>query len=283
MKNLARLSAAVGVAAALVTAGVSASAATPSPARSASSVTVVTPLAAAPTASAGGQVFTAITPCRLANTHFASTRFIELDRVRNFTVRGSGAGFAAQGGTANGCNIPTTATAITTTVNATASTVLGIYNSGYLQGYPTGSAPGTANFLAFKNGGTSGNPTLTLTANGTEPSLSIKSLGGRTEVALDVTGYFAPLVSATVKGVVNGNGTLTPGSSGIVSVVPNGNGSYTVNTANTVAGCTPLVSANQAGQVATARVSGSNAITVNTNNVVGNTPANGPFTLNVLC
>ena len=283
MRNLVRLSAAVGVAAAIVTAGVSASAGASTTALSAPAAATVALQAAGPTATGGGQVYTAITPCRLANTHAIANKFIRVNQVRSFYVRGTGAQLATQGGFANGCGIPTTATSVTTTVNATASTVSGSYLSGYLQGYPSDKTPGTANFLAFKNGGTSGNPTLTLAANGREPSLNIKSLGGQTEVAIDVTGYFAPLVSANANGVVNADGTLAPGSSGIVSVVPNGNGSYTVNTARTVTGCTPLVSANQAGQVATARVSGTNAITVNTQNAITGVPANGPFTLNAIC
>lgn len=282
MKSLIRLSAAVGVAAAIVTAGVSATAGASTPVRSAGAATVVLQ-AATPTATGGGQVYTAINPCRLANTHALANKFIRVNQVRAFYVRGTGAQLATQGGFANGCGIPTTATSVTTTVNATASTVSGSYLSGYLQGYPTDATPGTANFLAFKTGGTSGNPTLTLAANGREPALNIKSLGGQTEIAIDVTGYFAPIVSAGAKGVINADGTLAPGSTGIVSVVQNPDGSTTVNTANTVTGCTPLVSANQAGQVATARVSGTNAITVNTMNAITGAPATGPFTLNAVC
>ena len=283
MKNLVRLSAAVGVAAALATAGVSASAAASTSVNPAAAPAVAGPLVAAPVVTAGQQTYTAIAPCRLANTHIAATKFIEVNGVRNFAIRGAGAAFAAQGGTAGGCGIPLTATAITTTVNATASTVQNIYNSGYLQGYPAGTAPGTANFLAFKNGGTSGNPTLTLTANGTEPSLSIKSLGGRTEIALDVTGYFEPVVAANIAGSVSGTGALLPGSNGLASATRDGTGAYTVTTDSDVTGCSPTVTALNPTQNATATVSGPNQVKVNVTNLIGGTAADGPFNVNLTC
>lgn len=282
MQTKTRILTTIGAAVTVLAVGfIPAATASPAPAAH-SAVAKVVPAVAV---TVGPLEFVPISPCRVANTHFAATQLIPVNGTRSFYVRGT-TGFSAQGGeSATGCNIPDAAASIVTTVNATASTVLPIYNSGYLQGYPSNELPTKANFLAFKKGGTSGNPTLTLAPAGIEPSLKIKSLGGATEIAIDVTGYYIAPIAVVIAG---GNGTILPsvlsGNVGsIVGVTRSGAGSYLINTDRDVSGCTPVATPSTLGLSAVTTIVDSTHIKVTLQNLLSLALGDGTFALNVIC
>ena len=187
--------------------------------------------------------FVAIAPCRIANTTRATTQTrIGVNATRNFTVRGT-FGFAPQGGKSGGCGIPASASAIAATVNTINGAVQTQYPTGYLLGFPTGGAVPTANFMAYRNGATSSNPTLTLRATG-EPSLSIKSLAGSVALAIDVTGYYTqPIEGLIYTGSSTASGYVYSGSPRLLSVTWIATGVADVTVDRDVSYCTPVAGA----------------------------------------
>lgn len=180
-----------------------------------------------------------IAPCRIADTSVIHAP-LQANATRNFNVRGS-FGFAPQGGLSGGCGIPTTATSVNATVNALKSTP-NRPHPGYLLGYPTGGAVPTANFMAFIVGGNSSNPTFTLRTSG-EPSLTIKSLGGITDVAIDIFGYYVPPIEGLIYTGDNntpGSGFVYSGSPRILSVTWIQTGIADVTMDRDVSYCTPV-------------------------------------------
>lgn len=220
-------------------------------------------------------IFVPITPCRIANTSDATAnKTIGDGGTRTFYVKGT-FGFAPQGGRSGGCGIPTTATAVATTVSALNAVIAAPRTTAYLLGFPTGGAVPTANFMAYRAGTTGTNPVLTLAPG--EPSLSVKSLYGTVALAIDVVGYYDTQIHAVLKY----DGGIYTGSSRVLASTHLGTGSYRVLLSGNVAGCTPIASINGSAFFASSYMSG-NYVYANTYNPSG-TLVDLYWTLTVVC
>ncbi|SDO47479.1 hypothetical protein SAMN04515671_1054 [Nakamurella panacisegetis] len=206
-----------------------------------------TPPAAPPTASGGHTpafqadphtvrpaksetLFYPVTPCRIIDTR-SGGGFLNDNVPRSFYVTGT-LGFLPQGGTGGGCGIPAGATGITTNVTATNATM-----NGYLTGYPTGATPPHTNFIStHPNLTLTANPTFALAAGNNKP-LTITNHLGKTQLIVDVTGYYIP----QIEGLVTETSTPYNSTSRILSSVRNSTGSFTVTVDSDVTYCTPIV------------------------------------------
>lgn len=207
-------------------------------------------------------VFVPIAPCRIANTlNATSNKTIGNGGTRKFYVKGT-FGFAPQGGKSGGCGIPTTATAVATTVSALDAKLTAPRTTAYLLGFPTGGAVPTANFMVYRAGTTGTNPVLTLAPG--EPSLSVKSLGGTVALAIDVVGYYDTQIHAVLKY----NGGIFTGSSRVLASTRLGTGYYRVLLSGNVAGCTPIASIDGSAYFASSYMSG-NYVYANTYDPTG--------------
>ena len=177
-------------------------------------------------------LFTAVTPCRIADTRKGGGALANL-AVRSFAVRGTTA-FPAQGGTTGGCGIPASATAIASNV-----TVVGGAGSGYLSGYPAGAAEPTTNFVSYQRGANvTANPVLPLAATGPATQLSIRNHGAPVNVIVDVTGYYAP----QIQGLIDITAKIPySGSTRVLSVTQALPGVFKVKVDSDVTNCTPTV------------------------------------------
>jgi hypothetical protein len=134
------------------------------------------------TGSGGAQYFP-VAPCRLVDTRVAG------GALANGTQRavriGGATGFAAQGGTAAGCGIPTDARAIAVTLVSVSPA-----GTGFLLAFPTGGAVPAASTLNYNKGLiSSSGATLTVTP-GRVDALTIRNAGVPVQVVLDVLGYY---------------------------------------------------------------------------------------------
>ena len=109
---------------------------------------------------------------------------------------GTGTAFADQGGHANGCGIPSAASAIQATVTSVAASA-----SGFMKAYPAGtSAPGATflNYAKPNSVGDSGSITLCGATCGSD--INISNYGASTNVVIDVQGYYVKPLWAFVEG-----------------------------------------------------------------------------------
>lgn len=154
-------------------------------------------IAAGDTRALGGSIpettFVAITPCRLVDTRDGGGK-LQLNAPRSFEVRGSGAGFAAQGGKAGGCAIPSTANAVEVTITAVEA------GSGFLRAWPDGGAQPEATFLNYTNVfNVSNTGTLKVCTVGCiNGDLRLRAFGNPTHVVVDVQGYNVQTMSAVM-------------------------------------------------------------------------------------
>ncbi len=168
--------------------------------------------------------YTAIAPCRIADTRLTGGA-IASGHSRSFYAVGT-SGFGAQGG--ESCDIPYAATAVTGSVIATKAT-----GTGYLRVFAYGASLPTASFLNF-------NKTLTLSASGTIPitangtrNFTVLASGASTQVVIQLTGYYIPATWAEV----NASGGYVAGSR-VVSVSHlDFTGTYQVDFDRDVSGC----------------------------------------------
>ena len=166
---------------------------------------------------------TPISPCRIVDTRLKGGP-IGAGKTRPYTVRGAGAAFAKQGGKADGCGIPSAATAVQVTITA-----VGAIGTGYLRAYPGSIAP-NATFLNFKSGFNISNgglvalaPPCTRGICGDDMRVSIH--GRSTHVVIDVQGYYVKPMFA----FVTYDGSLLKDTySRVVGVKHNSAGEYTV-------------------------------------------------------
>jgi hypothetical protein len=224
--------------------------------------------------------FVTINPCRLVDTRQAGGAFTP-NTTRRFDVRGGGATFAAQGGKANGCGIPTSGvsgvevTVTSVTANAT----------GFLRLFPSSEPNATfMNYTNVFNASNTGTVAICATGCPANQDLAVKNYGGTTQVVIDVQGYYAEPMAAKI----NANGTIAR-QSRVVAAASAGTGVYTVSFDRNVSACTYSVSPdNDAGfssgsQVMTAPVVGSpNVVLVRTKNAA-NASVNQSFYLEVIC
>jgi hypothetical protein len=160
--------------------------------------------------------FVPVDPCRIADTR-AAGGIIVPGSARSFEVRGT-TGFVPQGGKSGGCGIPDSATAVEMTVHAVSTAA-----KGFLRAFPFGGTP-SATTVTYPGGiDLSNTGALPLCVSGCTKDLSIRSFLNGSHVVLDVVGYYAPPMWATV----NEDGTLADGSR-VVSQAKVGTGTYEV-------------------------------------------------------
>lgn len=175
--------------------------------------------------------FVPIVPCRIVDTRAAGGH-LAVGSVRIFKVTGTGNSFAAQGGKANGCGIPGSATAVEATVTAVNS------GSGFLRAWPANQSAPNATFLNYTDMLNVSN-TGTLAINGCTAiclpnrDLALRAYGSSTDVVVDVNGYYETPMTANV----SNTGTLVRGSRTTTLTHP-GTGLYTVKFDRDISQCT---------------------------------------------
>jgi alpha-tubulin suppressor-like RCC1 family protein len=124
-------------------------------------------------------------PCRLVDTRIGGGE-IGLDEFRSFQVAGTGANFAAQGGTAGGCGIPAGVTAAEISVTAVAPS-----GSGYVRIAPNDGSNPWATFFAYSSGiGITNTGSVTMAAAWDSKDLMVRNFAAGTQLVIDVQGYF---------------------------------------------------------------------------------------------
>ena len=145
-----------------------------------------TPAAAGiPELSPADGIYRPITPCRIADTRYASGGIVVPGSPRDFIAAGGiGFNYGAQGGTT--CDIPFSATAIHVNIGTTGQT-----NNGYLKAYPYLATPPNASILNYRTGVAIANAaTLKICGKTCPLDLTFSAHTGSTHVFLDVLGYY---------------------------------------------------------------------------------------------
>ena len=146
-----------------------------------------------------------VAACRLITTA-THIGYLVSGHPRAFKVAGT-TGFATQGGKSTGCGIPAGATAISANVTTTKSSA-----QGYLSAYPTGGTASSSRFLTYQVSRTvTATPVLPLSTTSGLP-LTLRAWTGKTQVIVDVTGYYQP----PIEGLIYTGSTATPTSDGYV-------------------------------------------------------------------
>jgi hypothetical protein len=229
--------------------------------------------------------FVAITPCRLVDTRQGSNTPLSPNQTRRYDVRGTGATFAAQGGKAGGCGIPTSGvTAVELTVTAVQAS-----GTGFLRVFPE-SEP-TATFLNYtptfnaSNSGTVGLCGLNGGVCVANQDLAVKNYSNTTDLVVDVQGYYALPMSATVSEA----GALGR-TSRAVSATRSATGRYSVVFDRDISSCNMVGSIGDdtpsgvnAGQIQVqVNAVNDSAVFVGTQDSSGN-DADRPFMIEVIC
>jgi hypothetical protein len=270
MNRLSRLAVSGVIAAATVAAAGAVSAASPLP-------NLALPAAApVPTASlltTPDNVFVPVPVCRLVNTHIARGR-IRKHSPRNFQVVGSG-NLASQGGNHLGCGVPAGATAISARLTA-----MDVKKSGEFAAFPSGTSSGLGTLFFAKGRISTTGVTQQITVGGGR-GLTVSSSGGA-NLTLDVNGYYAPRIAATI----SSNGTLGNHSRQVLSAARNsGNptGVYVLTFNEDISGCLVQATPATTGYVLVTAVANANTATI-----VGRAPNTGnladtPTAVTVTC
>ncbi len=137
-----------------------------------------------------GPRFVPVTPCRMVDTRASSPAGpFAVNETRTFRVAGSGIedlaspGIAPQGGVAGGCGVPENATAVELTVTAASPEGAGFVRVGpNTPGDPTGTV---LNFTSAQ--GITNTAAVAFVGDG---RLKVKVFGARTQVLIDVQGYY---------------------------------------------------------------------------------------------
>jgi hypothetical protein len=218
-------------------------------------------------------VFVSVPACRLVNTHNARGK-IRKHSPRNFTVVGDG-NLADQGGNHAGCGVPAGTTAVSLRLTA-----VNVSKGGQFTAFPRGTSSGLGTLFYTKKQISSTGVTQQITP-GFDKGLTVSSSGGA-NLTIDVNGYYAPRIAATI----SSNGVLGNHSSQVLSAarsVGNPTGVYVVTFNQDVTGCVAQVTPNTTGYVLeTVVLNGSTAT------VVGRAPNTGaladtPTALTVTC
>ncbi len=164
----------------------------------------------------GGAAYVPLaSPCRVADTRNGGGVLGD-GVVRSLQVAGSGANFAAQGGTAGGCGVPDEVPGVE--LSLTVITPTGA--NGFVQVSPSDTSTNAA-FINYTAGtGITNTGSVTLSAGG-PIDLQVRNLGGSIQVAIDVQGYYtnAPGTGTRYQTVApcrtvdtrNSGGPLAPG------------------------------------------------------------------------
>ncbi len=172
--------------------------------------------------------FTPIVPCRIADTRAAGGH-LAVGATRSFSIT-SGV-LSSQGGSPEGCGIPSSATAVAATVVAVNET-----GPGFLVAWPAGSPKPVSSFMNFANSNlvSSG---ATLAING---SLDMAAGVSSTDVVIDVDGYYVTPLDA----MIASDGTKVSGAR-VTGSTRLGTGEYEVDFDRDVSGCTYSVTGYQ--------------------------------------
>lgn len=160
--------------------------------------------------------FVPVTPCQVVNTGRIQKK-LGTKATKTYAVAGT-AGFAGQGGQAIGCNVPTSAVAVSLNLLASKAT-----RSGRVA-VSAGDQQPNQTFLAYHaKQATTGALTSKL---GPSPSAGIKvrNTGGPTNLTVVVTGYY----DRPLQVMLSPSGTLYAGSSRAISASKLGTGNYLV-------------------------------------------------------
>ena len=176
-------------------------------------------------AKTGGLGYTAITPCRVADTRLdLRGRFVQDGAFRDLQVTGTGQQFATQGGTPGGCSVPVGAAAAEVTITA-----VGPVGSGFLRAFPTGAQSTTSTFVSYSTGQSVSNTGTLALAVGSTANLRIQNFIGASDFVIEIQGYYqesggsgyAPVQPCRVVDtriqpsrptVINETGTFAPGN-----------------------------------------------------------------------
>ena len=281
MKKWTGISLAVAVAAAIIAGAGSASAsgsAAANIAPAANNVAAVTPQVAVTPTLAPEQLYVPLAPCRIIDTRNAGG-ILHPNETRNFAVAGTD-GFATQGGRSGGCGVPADAVAFTASVTATDTA-----GTGFLSAYPFNTTPPNGGTFLNYGAGLSVTTGISqaITPNSTK-NWTVKNFAGRTDLVVDVTGYYVPQIEAQV----GGDGKFTSGTSRILDVVHAGTGVYYVDLDRNARSCSVQATAYNQNRYASAGLSDPttpNRVSVNVwvLNGTTQTPADYPFHVLVTC
>ena len=213
--------------------------------------------------------YVAITPCRIVDTRVGAR--LVANAVRTFYVRGT-THFAPQGGKAGGCGVPDDATAA-----ALSFTTIDSTGAGKLNAWPTGTTEPLNTTVSYTAAKTTTAATVKLSAQGTDPHMTVRNSYAATHVVVDVVGYYAPPIHA----VLAPTGGIYSGSPRVLSSTQTGTGSYQVQVDRDPTNCTPIASVNGSSYFASSYVSGS-FIYANTYSPSG-TLTNVYWTLTLIC
>lgn len=178
-------------------------------------------------------VFVPIATCRIADTRAGTGVFakpLPVDTTRNLKVSGS-AGFAAQGGNPSGCGVPASATAVAASIVAVSPS-----GSGAIRAWASGGSVPSGTALRFNKATVSHGQSIAVRPGGGN-MLSIRGSGAKTDVAIDINGYYAPQLHA----LIGPSGSVYSGSSRILSATIISTGQYTVTFDQDVSFYTPTV------------------------------------------
>jgi len=139
--------------------------------------------------SAGGLGYRPLqAPCRAVDTRQAAGQRFADGTVRSFRIDGPGS-LAGQGGSAQGCGIPTGVPAVELSITA-----VDPVGTGFLRAAPNDGSPFRATVLNFVDGaGATNTGTAALAGFGpaeTRTSLAIRNQGGPTDLVIDILGYY---------------------------------------------------------------------------------------------
>ncbi len=145
----------------------------------------------------GGLGFTAITPCRVADTRAIVESTPGLTGTGGrlvgggswvVQVDGTGGGFATQGGTAGGCGLPEAVSAVEISV-----TVVDPIGTGYLRAHAGNAPVPTATFINYSGQSTTNTGTVPVAPGQfVVEDLRLTNFGAQTHVIVDVQGYYTP-------------------------------------------------------------------------------------------
>ncbi|MTD15924.1 hypothetical protein GIS00_18475 [Nakamurella sp. YIM 132087] len=184
------------------------------------------------------QVYVPITPCRVVDTRSAFGP-LGSQVSRNYYVSGS-FGIVSQGGRQGGCGIPENATAVAATMTAVDPAAVG-----FARAWPAGSPEPAATQLQYRE--TNGTGVVLTLRPGSAAHLTVRNYGGPTDLVLDVAGYWAPQMQASVSAA----GVLSHGTSRVVSIQHTASsGAYKVTFDAPVTSCSPQVETRSLGQFA---------------------------------
>ncbi|MCU1451949.1 MAG: protein alpha-tubulin suppressor [Acidimicrobiales bacterium] len=172
-----------------------------------------------------------IAPCRIVDTRLSSKR-LPAGAFAAYKVRGTGGSFAAQGGKAGGCGIPSAATAVEATVSAVSPT-----GPGYLRTFPGGSKEPTATFLNYSGPNISNSGHIPICTAGcpANDDLTVTNYGHDTHLVIDVSGYAVKPLAVHVAfdaSVIDGSRVTS-----VVRASPSSSGEYTVTFDRDVSQC----------------------------------------------